>query len=171
MIYYKKFIDFIKKHNLYDKESFIFISNHTKNIDYKNEEERDFIGSYYNTSEAGNIINFKIYVPEIIDEKTLLINIHEYIHALFLYKMLNKPCDIGLEKEILPLMYEKLYVLESDELSINQYQKDLMETINEINKPEYTIGNKLSDELLKYSDENLIDLNKKAKILARKYKK
>lgn len=51
MIYYKKFIDFLKKHNLYDEESFIFINSCTRNIDYEKLQEREFVGCYYKTDE------------------------------------------------------------------------------------------------------------------------
>lgn len=171
MIYYNKFIDFLKKHNLLEKESFIFISNHTKNINYENYEEREFIGCYYEINEKGKLISFKVCVPEITNERTLLINIHEYIHALLLYNMLNKKCDIGLEKEVLPMLYEKLYILENEEVSMKEYQHQLLETINEIGTPEYIIGNEVSDKLIMHTDEEIMKLNKKAKSMVRKLKK
>lgn len=169
MTYYKKFIEFLKKHKLYDKDSFIFISNCATNIDYNNEEERDFIGCYYNVDENNTITNFKVYVPKIIDNNTLLINIHEYIHAFILYKNLNKECEIGLEKESLPLMYEKIFVIEDEEITLIRYEKSLRETINEINSEEYIIGKKIAEELI-YKYDNIDILNKKAKELVRKYK-
>lgn len=171
MIYYKKFIDFLQKYNLLDKESFVFISNHTTNIDYNNLEERNTIGCYYNINEEGILKDFKVYVPEIIDERTTIINIHEYIHALILYKHLNKKCEIGLEKEVLPLMYEKIYVIENEELSLREHEKALRETINEMNNDEYIIGSKVAEQLILNKKESIETLNEKAKKLVREYKK
>ena len=57
--------------------------------------------------------------------QTLLINIHEYVHALIIYNSLGKKEDIGLEKEVLPMMYEEMYVVESDEISTKKYLKEL----------------------------------------------
>ena len=67
MTYFDKFIDFITRHNLYENKSFIAISNKTTNIDYYNEEARDFIGCFYKV-ENEIITDFKVCVPEIIDE-------------------------------------------------------------------------------------------------------
>ena len=44
MIFYKKFIEFLKNNNLYEDESFIYISRQTTNIDYENEKEKQNIG-------------------------------------------------------------------------------------------------------------------------------
>ena len=122
MTYFDKFIDFITRHNLYESKSFIEISNKTKNINYNNEESRDFIGCFYKV-ENEIIKDFNVCVPQIIDEQTLLINIHEYVHALIIYNSLGKKEDIGLEKEVLPMMYEEMYVVESDEISTKKYLK------------------------------------------------
>lgn len=170
MTYYEKFLSFLQRHNLYTKESFTFISNYTINIDYNNEEEREFIGCYYTKNESGVITDFKIYVPNIIDNNTVLINIHEYVHALILYLHLNQKYEIGLEKEVLPLLYEKMYVLEDDAINTKNYEKNIRKTIREINKEEYTIGKKIAEEII-YTYDDISLLNIKAKELVRKYKK
>lgn len=169
MNYYKQFLDFLQRHKLYERESFVFISNHTVNINYNNQEERDFIGCYYSKDEEDKITNFKVWVPEIIDTTTLFINIHEYVHALILYKYLNEKYEIGLEKEALPLMYEKMYAIEEENISAKDYEKNLKETINEINTEEYIIGKKIAEELI-YKHDDIKLLNEKAKELVRKYK-
>lgn len=46
-------------------------------------------GAFFSQDELGNVIDIKILVPEITDEKTLLINIHEYAHAYELF------CQLG----------------------------------------------------------------------------
>lgn len=168
MTYFDKFIDFITRHNLYENKSFIAISNKTTNIDYYNEEARDFIGCFYKV-ENEIIADFKVCVPEIISEETLLINIHEYVHALIIYNSLGKKEDIGLEKEVLPMMYEEMYVVESDEISIKKYLKDQKEMINEMNSDEYTIGSKIKDEIM-YIYPDLKTQLKQAKALSKTYK-
>lgn len=169
MTYFNKFIDFITRHNLYENKSFIAISNKTTNIDYHNEEARNFIGCFYKV-ENEIITDFKVCVPKIIDEKTLLINIHEYIHALIIYNSLGKKEDIGLEKETLPMMYEEMYAVESEEISIKKYLKEQQEMINEMNSDEYTIGSKIKDEII-YLYSDLETQLKYAKKLAKTYKK
>lgn len=152
MTYFDRFIDFITRHNLYDNKSFIAISNRTTNIDYNNEQARDFIGCFYKV-ENDIITDFKVCVPKIIDIRTLFINIHEYVHALIIYNSLGKKEDIGLEKEVLPLMYEEMYAVFDDEISIKDYLKDHCEMINEMNSEEYTIASKIKDKIIyKYND-------------------
>ena len=87
MIFYKKFIEFLKNNNLYEDESFIYISRQTTNIDYENEKEKQNIGCQKEIKD-NKLKKFKVCVPEIKDEKTLLINIKNYVKALYLYQML-----------------------------------------------------------------------------------
>ena len=55
MIYYKKFIEFLKNNNLYEDESFIYISRQTTNIDYENEKEKQNIGCQKEIKDRLNI--------------------------------------------------------------------------------------------------------------------
>ena len=169
MTYFDKFIDFITRHNLYESKSFIEISNKTKNINYNNEESRDFIGCFYKV-ENEIITDFNVCVPQIIDEQTLLINIHEYVHALIIYNSLGKKEDIGLEKEVLPMMYEEMYVVESDEISTKKYLIQQKEMINEMNSEEYIIGSQIKDKII-YMYPDLETQLKNARLLAKTYKK
>ena len=169
MTYFDKFVEFIRKHKLYQRDSLAFISERTTYLDYENINERDFIGCYYDVDKFGRVVDFKVYVPKIADEKTLLINIHEYVHAFILYKLLNKNYDIGLEKEVLPLMYEKICILENEEFSLKKYERVMKEVINEINTDEYIIGNEIANVLVPLEDGNLEELNKEAKRLVKVY--
>lgn len=52
--------------------------------------------------EEKRIIDFLVVVPEIVDEKTLLVNIHEYVHAHDWFQALNQIDDESKDEE-----YEK----------------------------------------------------------------
>lgn len=39
--------------------------------------------------DAGVLIDMRVLVPAIVDEETLLINVHEYVHAFDLYQVLG----------------------------------------------------------------------------------
>ena len=45
--YYKKFIRFLKEHNLYDAEALEYLRNNGVFFDFLEEENRDFIGCRY----------------------------------------------------------------------------------------------------------------------------
>lgn len=168
MNYYNKFLEFLQKNNLYNQKSFAFISYHTTNIDYS-EETKEQIGYTYTKNNEDKIIDFKICVPTIEDEKTLIINIRNYIYALFLYEMLGKKEEIGEVQEAIALLYERLYIVEQ-EFIIKEYNKFLLEEINERNEENFTRGAKLSLELLNYYDENIEKLTNRANVMAKKRK-
>ena len=122
MTYYKKFIDFLKNNNLYTDESFIYISRQTTNIDYENKEERQNIGCHKEIKDS-KLKKFKVCVPEIKDEETLLININNYVKSLYLYEMLGKTYQPGLEEEIIGLLYEKIYILTKERSKYERLQQ------------------------------------------------
>ena len=138
MTYYKKFIDFLKNNNLYTDESFIYISRQTTNIDYENKEERQNIGCHKEIKDS-KLKKFKVCVPEIKDEETLLININNYVKSLYLYEMLGKTYQPGLEEEIIGLLYEKIYILTK----------------------EVKIAHEIADSLIKENNKNMIELSQK----------
>lgn len=131
MTYYKKFIDFLKNNNLYTDESFIYISRQTTNIDYENKEERQNIGCHKEIKDS-KLKKFKVCVPEIKDEETLLININNYVKSLYLYEMLGKTYQPGLEEEI-----------------------------SEIGTKEVKIAHEIADSLIKENNKNMIELSQK----------
>ena len=67
------------------------------------------------------------------------------------------------------MMYEEMYAVESEEISIKKYLKDQKEMINEMNSDEYTIGSKIKGEIM-YAYPNLETQLKHAKALAKTYK-
>ncbi len=53
-------------------------------------DDQEFVGVYPKLDQYNRVENLKMFVPQIIDLKTLLINIHEYNHAYMLYSRLGK---------------------------------------------------------------------------------
>lgn len=56
-------------------------------------------GVFPKLDDEGRIIDIRMLVPDICDEKTLLINIHEYTHAFDLYNALNTLDDSSKDEE------------------------------------------------------------------------
>ena len=46
-----KLIEFFKKHNLYEEEMFKYFSENSTMIDYMDDEQRSFIGTFYITDK------------------------------------------------------------------------------------------------------------------------
>lgn len=169
---YNKFIDFLDKHDLYDKDIIKYFWKNSLIFDYSNEEDRDFIGCYYSFDKSGRLIKIRACVPYIYDDKTILINIHEYIHFYLLYKKIGKECIIGIDSEVLPILYEKIYILENSNEELLKYEEYLNKYITNNSDKKYILALKLQDKLIEFYNKGLTieRLNFSAKVLARKYR-
>ena len=72
-----------------------YMRTHTKRISFPS--ETGICGTFTEIDENNRLSSVKILVPEISDEKTLLINIHEYAHAYELYNELGSCYKIDKE--------------------------------------------------------------------------
>ena len=166
-MYYRKFVDFLKHHYLYDEEIFDYWEKHKINFDYREEEQRDFIGCFY--SLRNNILEkIRLIVPFIDDDKTLLINIHEYVHLFLMYPKLNKKCLLGMDREVLPILYERIYIKENSTEELLAYYEYLNSFIKENNHEEYVIALDVSDKLLDMYYDNVYRNEKEAKKMVKK---
>ena len=170
-MYYQKFINFLKEHNLYNEEVVEYWKNNRTLFDYRDEEKRGFIGCFYQYKKE-YLTKIHLIVPFINNDKTILINIHEYIHLLTLYNKIGKKYKIGDDKEVLPFLYERIFIKENKTDELLNYYQYLNKTIIEDNKEEYLIALNLSEILLKeYNNDNIYKLDKKSKKLTKKYQK
>ncbi len=169
-MYYQKFIDFLKKHNLYDEDVINYWKNHKVSFDYREEEQRDFIGCFYMLRD--NVLEkISLIVPFIDNDKTVLINIHEYVHLFLLYPKLRKKCIIGIDKEVLPILYEKIYIHENPTDELINYYEYLNSFIEKSGKEEYLIALDISEQLLENNYSNIRQLERKTKKLTKFYQK
>jgi len=150
-------IDFFKKHNLYDEKIFYYLSNNTTMIDYNDKDKRSFIGCFYNLEKGNKIKNIHLVLPYVIDDITMLISIHEIVHAIVLYRYINKKAKIGIDVEVLPMFYEKIYINEHNSSELIKYEEQLNSFINISKDRKYILGLQLRDKLLVDYDD---DINK-----------
>ena len=172
--YYYEFINFFKKHNLYNKEMFEYINRNSTKIDYHDEEQRAFIGCYYICNKQNILQKIKICVPFIDSPITVLINIHEYLHAIELYNKIGKTYKNQDTKETLPMLYEQLYFEENRDKKLEEHLKYLNKKIKNDSDKSYKIALAIQKELLSYYKETsptLEKLQKQAKKLSKKYQR
>lgn len=170
--YYNKYINFLIKHNLYNEEVLEYIRNNSIKFDYRDEEQREFIGCFYITDKKEKIKKINICVPIIDSDITVLINIHEYIHLFILYQHLNKNFLRDTDEEMLPILYEMLYFLDNPSKELENKIKDLNNLVKEESPIQYKIAFKSREELLEYYQQenpSFKNLQTKAKKLMRKY--
>lgn len=66
-----------------------FLQNKIIRVDITTKEAMDFFG-VYPKEENGKVADFKVIVPYIFNLETLLINVHEFQHAIDVYNTLGK---------------------------------------------------------------------------------
>ena len=166
-IYYEKFLSFLKNHNLYNEDIINYKRKNQLPFDYRGEEKRGLIGCYY-LQEKNRIREIKLIIPYIFDDKTILINIHEYIHLVLVYPHLNKKYQLGKDIEILPIYYEKIFIKENNTKELEEYAKYLDDIILKNDQEEYLIALDISKQLLEKKEKNIYKTEKKAKRLVKK---
>ena len=82
---YEIYIEFLKKYNLYDKEVFDFIKDKTVYVDYMNTDSENFIGVYPIVDKDNIVRDLRMCVPNIVDDISISMNIHEYVHLIKMY--------------------------------------------------------------------------------------
>lgn len=163
-------IDFFKRHNLYDKKVFNYIEENSVMIDYRDEEQWPFIGCFY-VLDGNNILKrFQVNMPYVFDDVTALISVHEIVHGIECYKKLGKWFEKDVTIEVLPMFYEKLYMLENASEELLEYCKYLDEYIDASSDEEHRLALKIRDELLKEYKYNY-DLYKMEKLSKKLVKK
>lgn len=170
--YYREFINFLKKHNIYNEEILNYIKYHSTRFDYRDDEKRPFIGCYYSVTKKDILQKFTLYIPIINSPIAVLINIHEYLHAIELYSKLGKKYKPQNSIEVLPMLYEYLYFTENPSKELESHLTYLNNKITEDSPIKYQIAINIQSELLEYYQEknpSLKTLEKKTKKLTRKY--
>ena len=99
--------DFFKEQNLYSEEFFDFIKNKVKV--FPSDCDLSWFGCFP-IIEDEKIVDIKLLVPEIKNEQNLLVNIHEYMHALELFNELGTTyIERREERETKAINLEKIY--------------------------------------------------------------
>lgn len=147
MRYHPKVIDFFKRHNMYEESLFDYLQDHSVMLDYNDPEQRYFIG--FNCSFKNGVLkNISIGLPYMQDYKTMLINIHEITHGIYAYKKLNKKYNPNIGIETLPMLYERIYILENGNEELRQYGEFLDSCITETSEEKYKFALRVRQRLL-----------------------
>jgi len=119
-----KLIEFLKQENLYKKEFFDFMEGKIKIVPY--DTDLSWFGCFPIVKDD-KIVDIRLLVPEIKTEKNLLVNIHEYVHALELFDEIGTVYEERRdEREKKAAYYEKKFLLKEnimtkEESVINYY--------------------------------------------------
>ena len=171
---YTAFIDFFKRHNLYDEETFKYIENHSIEFDYYDEEMMNVRGIYYNFNRANKLTGFTLYLPYIDNNKmTSFLRVRPYIQALLAYKKLGRNYKPKADSEIIVLYFEKIYLQENPIAELKNYFNTILTGIKiQDTEQKYKIALSAQDDFELYCTKNNLsfkEMQTKAKRLSRKY--
>lgn len=171
-----KFIDFLKKHNLYDEKLFKYICEQSISIDSQLDVHDFLLGS------CQTVINHKRHdkleqiipcMPKLVDDKSVAIAIYTYVNALMLVPKINKTYKEDLFYHyFLPMFYEKIYILENPNSELLVYEENMRNILLKDGANNFKTIFNLVDESTcnynqrKYDNERLI---RKSKRLAKAY--
>ena len=142
----EEFISFLKKHNLYDRE----IINSFLNKSFIDEDIR-YSGCLYIIDNKNILLQVRACVPTIVDYRTMLVNIHEYVHYYIVSKKIGQKVIIGRNCEVLPMLYEKIFIIEKNEEDLNEYDNFLNDSINKEDFS-YVYALEIREKLIKLFD-------------------
>ena len=112
----------IKKFLGYEEEFWEYIQKRILFIDSHFEEDRDFYGVNIKLDDNQCLKDIKVFVPNIINLSTALVNVHEFNHAYCLYKRLGYSiCESDDFYEEVAKNCEKMF--EEDYL-VKKYKRD-----------------------------------------------
>lgn len=174
MRFNSKLIDFFKRHKLYDEEMFNYLEEHSTMIDSDNPEERIITGCAYLIDKNTGILkglhlNLPYINPRVEDEEMMLDSIHELAHAIFTYPKIGKKFKRDITIETLPLLYEKLYIMETMSPKSIAYGRRLDEMVTE-EYPEYAFALKAREELYSKYHKNPEEMAKIVQKMRQKYR-
>ena len=169
MNYHPRIIEFFKKHNMYDPVMFEYLQENSMMIDYRDPDQQDFVGCFYKLNKNDILTNVYLNLPYVYDEKTMLISIHEITHGIENYLKIGKRFKEDITLEALPLLYEKLYIMENPSDELAEYASYLDAKITKSCQQEYQFGLKIREELIKNYHYDMRKMSKLVKKLARKY--
>ena len=104
----KKIEDFFKSQNIYDKDFFDYIKTRVHILPF--DTSLEWFGCFP-ILEGDILKDIKVVVPEIVTEKNMLVNLHEFYHA---YELFNELGTIYAEnkeqRESSAIEFEKKYI-------------------------------------------------------------
>ena len=103
--------DFFREQNIYDEQFFEYIKTRVHVLPH--DTSLDWFGCFP-VLENDIIIDLRLLVPEIVTEKNLLVNLHEFYHAYELYLELGTEYIENREqRESNAVDFEKKYILKT----------------------------------------------------------
>lgn len=163
-----KFLDFLKRHSLYDEKVLKYVNEQAIDSDIN---EHDFLlGSchIFVNNKTGKLEQIIPCMPNLMDDYSVMIAIYTYINALLLMPMIGKSYDDNLFLHyFLPLFYKKIYILENPTSELLVYEDKMRERLVKYSPDKFKFIFDLIDELTSNYNKNNVDNKQMAKKIKR----
>ena len=104
--------NFFKKENIYEENFFKYIKG--KVYQFPSNTPLEWFGCFPILDDNDILVDIKVVVPKIENEKNILVNLHEFFHAYELYHELgSKYVEKTEERELSAKKFEKKYTKKS----------------------------------------------------------
>ncbi len=168
----RNIMDFFMRHNMYDSGTFRYIANNTEMFDYIIEEQkRDAMGFVTHIDDFQVLRGFTLCMPNPVDSRTRLIIINCISQAIYAYKYLNKLMTNAMRLEALGFLYEKLYILESNDPDLVKFGQFIDNSIDENTQEKYKFALFARDYLVDSYEDDINKMDKLSKKLVKIYNK
>lgn len=176
--WYSKFVKFLREQELYEEKSFNYIMNKAFFVDFTNEPVDNLkVGCTLIFSQApktfelsDRLRSFFPVMPVLNSETAVSICIYVYVQALLLVERVEKRIIDDSYNEILPLFYQKLYIVRNYNEELATYDKyleqRLLESAPDKNR-KLLKGRKDLIKFYKYASQDTKKLSRKAKRIAK----
>lgn len=172
MNYYLKLINFFRSHGINDNEMFNYIHKKIEFIDHSNNEIKDLRGIYHIYDKSKKLTEFELYLPNLMDEETVLLSIRPYIQAIYAYNNLGKKYIPNYESEMMAIHFEKTYLKENPNKELESYLNQIYLSIKqEQENTKYKIALEMQEQLepkITEKNNNIKQIQTLAKKLTRK---
>lgn len=168
--FYNKYVDFLKNHDLYDDNLFNEIIEYSIPIDERDDEFNFLFGRcVVITNKKGDTTALPPVMPFLTNDRTVAISIYSYVNALIHSLKIDKRYkDNKYFKYIVPMYFEKIYILENSNEELLDYDGKMRKKLLNDNSLDAEGLLKLVDTLV---DEHINDSlkNKKKKSLIKEF--
>lgn len=163
--FYIKFLSFLRNHNLHDIDNFKYIWSQAAFIDATDDDYNFLLGGCVNIIDKnGKLQGIVPCLPNLVNDKMVAVSVYGYVQALTQLTRLNKKYKSNIYYSyILPMFYEKLFILENSSDELLTYEENMRKKLLKDNSFDYKLVLETVDDLIEKYNKGKLDDKKMAR--------
>lgn len=155
---YSKYLRFLHKHKLYDKNIFEYINNHSVIINYNKIYEFNSFGCSVVVDEHGRLVEVIPVIPLLKNDKMVVISIFTYVQAMMLIPNIGRKYDERYYNKVIPIVFLELYIYENNSIYLSNFEKQIILKMFNQSEEQY-------EKAIQYKDFLINSYNKNSNII------